>query len=134
MSDTRLENREQAHRPASPAQTEEAWLVENIDTHGQTGTTQSQENSPLPWLRDDEIDDMQSRWNAIQVEFVDNPRASVEKADALIADAVDRIKNVLYSRRAGLNEEWSKGGDCTTEDLRVALQNYRSFMNRLLAF
>jgi hypothetical protein len=32
-----------------------------------------------------------------------------------------------------MEEQWSRGDDVSTEDLRVALQRYRSFFNRLLS-
>ncbi len=34
--------------------------------------------------------------------------------------------------RAGLEQQWERGGNISTEDLRVALQRYRSFFDRLL--
>ena len=35
--------------------------------------------------------------------------------------------------REDLEGQWSRGEDISTEDLRVALQRYRSFFRRLLA-
>ena len=34
--------------------------------------------------------------------------------------------------RARLEHQWDRGDNVTTEDLRVALQKYRSFFDRLL--
>jgi hypothetical protein len=85
------------------------------------------------WLKDDECDELQSRWDAIQIEFVDDPRASVERADALVADTFERIQQEFSNRRKSLNEQWGARQDISTEDLRITLQHYRAFINRLLA-
>jgi hypothetical protein len=36
--------------------------------------------------------------------------------------------------RSGLEKQWERGDNVSTEDLRVALQRYRSFFDRLLKF
>jgi len=83
-------------------------------------------------LGGDEIDDLQSRWNSIQVEFVDEPHTSVEQADALVAETMEMIARMLSEKQATLKELWVDHEDISTEDLRIALQRYRSFFNRLL--
>ena len=82
-------------------------------------------------LETDEIKKFQSRWNSIQIEFVDRPRASVEQADALVAEAMEKIERMLSEKRAVLAERWFNHEDASTEDLRLALHGYRSFLNRL---
>lgn len=74
-----------------------------------------------------------SRWQAIQTNFVDEPRSAVEEADSLVAEVIKRIAEVFADERAQLEEQWSRGDDVSTEDLRVTLQRYRSFFNRLLS-
>jgi hypothetical protein len=91
------------------------------------------ENMSLPWLRTEEIDELQSRWNSIQIKFVDDPRASVKQADELVTEAVERIKQAFANQRTLLDEQWTNLEDISTEDLRIALQSYLSFLNRLLA-
>ena len=83
-------------------------------------------------LGGNEIDDLQSRWNSIQVEFVDEPHTSVEQADALVAETMEMIARMLSEKQATLKELWVDHEDISTEDLRIALQRYRSFFNRLL--
>jgi len=36
-------------------------------------------------------------------------------------------------QRKGLEGQWQEGGEASTEDLRKAMQQYRSFFERLLA-
>jgi len=96
-------------------------------------TNEEVESQPVSLLQADEIDDLRSRWNAIQIEFVDEPRASVEQADALVAEVMRKIAQMFAEKRATLDEQWTNHDDVSTEDLRVALQRYRSFFHRLLA-
>jgi len=81
----------------------------------------------------DEAQTFRSEWMEIQVGFVDEPRGSVEKADGLVARVVQRLAEVFADERAKLEKEWARGADVSTEDLRQALQRYRSFFDRLLS-
>lgn len=80
-----------------------------------------------------ESKDFNSRWDSVQVTFVDEPRQAVQKADELVASAIHRLAEVFAKERARLEEQWDRGDSVSTEDLRVALQRYRSFFRRLLA-
>ena len=127
---------EQVKEPVDATETVEtvqAVQVENIQPQLQVATPEVVESGPLPWLKKEEIDELRSRWNAIQIEFVNEPRKSVEQADALVADALTRIEQMFTNNRTSLNEQWVNHQDISTEDLRIALQSYRSFFNRLLA-
>jgi sarcosine oxidase delta subunit len=84
-------------------------------------------------FRDNDADDLRRRWTDIQGGFVDEPRKAVEQADSLVADVMKRLAEGFTSERAGLEKQWDRGDNVTTEDLRVALQKYRSFFDRLLA-
>ena len=81
----------------------------------------------------DEAQTFRTEWTEIQVGFVDEPRGSVEKADGLVARVVQRLAEVFAEERAKLEKEWARGADVSTEDLRQALQRYRSFFDRLLS-
>jgi hypothetical protein len=84
-------------------------------------------------FRDNDADDLRKRWSDIQTGFVDEPRRAVEQADSLVADAMKRLAEGFAAERAQLEKQWDRGDTITTEDLRVALQRYRSFFDRLLA-
>jgi hypothetical protein len=79
-----------------------------------------------------QIDELQSRWNLIQKEFVDEPHTSVKQAKALVAETMDQVMRKLSEQQSSLDESIDGGDDISTEDLRIALQRYRSFFNRLL--
>jgi hypothetical protein len=89
------------------------------------------ERSPL--LTGEQGDRYSARWREIQTSFVDEPRSSVEKADALVAELMQKLATVFSGERERLEEQWDKGDDVSTEDLRVALTRYRSFFDRLLS-
>jgi hypothetical protein len=92
---------------------------------------EQQDESPL--LPADQSETYTSRWREIQSSFVDEPRQSVEKADALVADLMQRLAASFSNERERLEGQWDRGDDVSTEDLRVALTRYRSFFDRLLS-
>ena len=86
-----------------------------------------------PLLPQDFSDGMRTKWEAIQTEFVDDPRVSVQRADELVATAIKKLAESFAEERAKLEQQWSKGNDVSTEDLRQALRRYRAFFQRLLS-
>ena len=82
-------------------------------------------------LREDS-EHFRTRWNEIQQKFVDEPRDAVQQADALVSEVVDQITRMFATEHGTLEGQWKQGNDVSTEDLRKALQHYRSFFNRLV--
>jgi len=76
--------------------------------------------------------DFRTRWTDAQAAFVDSPREAVQRADSLVAEAMKRLAEVFSKERANLEGQWDRGDNVTTEDLRIALQRYRAFFDRLL--
>lgn len=81
---------------------------------------------------DDLMADFRKRWDDVQAGFVDDPRAAVQQANCLVEGVVDQLTATFTSQRDELESQWTRG-DVDTEALRVALQRYRAFFNRLLA-
>jgi len=73
------------------------------------------------------------RWEQVQSRFVDDPRAAVADADALVSDVTQSLTNRFADQRSGLEQQWSEGEDVETEDLRQTMQRYRTLFERLLA-
>jgi hypothetical protein len=88
---------------------------------------------PTQLLATDELQDLRSRWDSIQTGFVDEPRRAVEQADSLVAEVMQHLAQLFADERNNLESQWGRGDDVSTEDLRVALQRYRSFFARLLS-
>lgn len=86
-----------------------------------------------PLFADNELGEFRHRWQDIQGSFVDDPRTAVRNADELVASLMTRLARVFADERDKLEHEWDKGENVSTEDLRVALQRYRSFFDRLLS-
>jgi hypothetical protein len=85
-----------------------------------------------PLFAEDQAARFHSRWTDIQAAFVDEPRSAVERADGLVAEVMRQLAEGFASERAALERGWDRGDQVTTEDLRIALQKYRSFFDRLL--
>ncbi|MFE7358072.1 hypothetical protein ACFU8Q_34355 [Streptomyces sp. NPDC057543] len=79
-----------------------------------------------------EREEFRSRWQGIQGNFVDDPRQAVGAADSLVAEVMQALATTFSEHKQGLESQWQRGEEVATEDLRVALQSYRSFFNRLL--
>ncbi|MBD0337751.1 MAG: hypothetical protein ICV67_00495 [Thermoleophilia bacterium] len=94
---------------------------------------QEQRDARGPLLAEDATSDFQTRWREIQAGFVDEPRRAVENADTLVAELMQRLADSFAEERSRLESQWDRGDDVSTEDLRVALQRYRSFFGRLLS-
>jgi hypothetical protein len=93
----------------------------------------AEQERPTPMFGRDETNDFHQRWVDIQTGFVDEPRQAVERADALVAAAIKRLAESFAQERSALEQQWARGADVSTEDLRLALQKYRGFFDRLLS-
>lgn len=89
-------------------------------------------SKPMPLFSESEMGDFRSQWRSVQTGFVDEPRRAVEGADKLVASVMQRLAEGFANERSGLEKQWDSGNNVSTEDLRIALQRYRSFFDRLL--
>jgi hypothetical protein len=84
-------------------------------------------------LEGDELHGVIERWREIQAQFVDEPRAAVREADALVADLMQRLARMFAGEREQLESRLASGDSASTEDLRQGMQRYRHIFERLLA-
>jgi hypothetical protein len=98
-----------------------------------SGSQTEQNDRSTQLFPSNELQGLRTRWNDIQTGFVDEPRKAVEQADGLVASAMKRLAEVFAQERSGLEQQWDRGDNVSTEDLRLALQRYRSFFDRLLS-
>jgi hypothetical protein len=103
-----------------------------IQTNESTENDENKE-AATPLFSAEESNGFHARWDAIQVSFVDEPREAVQQADGLVASAMKRLAEIFAEERGRLDQQWDRGGDVSTEDLRIALRRYRSFFGRLLS-
>jgi hypothetical protein len=85
-----------------------------------------------PLFTGEQRNEYSSRWDKIQIDFVNDPRKSVQAPDQLVAEVMQTLAKRFSDQRSGLEREWREG-DVSTEDLRVAFEHYRSFFDRLLS-
>ena len=95
--------------------------------------TREEDAERQPLFAGDDADRFRSRWQEVQAGFVDEPRQAVQDADGLVADLMQRLAATFSEERSNLESQWDSGEDASTEDLRIALQRYRSFFDRLLS-
>ncbi len=112
---------------------------EHVTTADLAGQTESQQparpmpdDNPGPLLAPDVVQDLRNHWDPIQAAFVDDPRTAVKQADELVASAMKRLAESFADQRSGMEHQWGRGDEVSTEELRLALRKYRAFFQRLL--
>jgi hypothetical protein len=122
LVESKYASRGDAERPVTPTSSED------------TGTSaKDTAQEPTALFPGNELRELQGRWDQIQTAFVDQPRNAVRDADSLVSSAMQRLADVFAAERSKLERQWDKGDSVSTEDLRVALQRYRSFFRRVLS-
>src|SRR3954464_7812419 len=97
------------------------------------GQGAAREEGPGPLLPGEFVQELRGRWDHVQTGFVDEPRQAVQQADELVAQAMKQIAESFANERNRLEQQWDRGDDVNTEDLRQALRKYRAFFQRLLS-
>lgn len=119
-------------RNTMTSETTERANVEHGSISGGKSDTRDASREDAGFLPETRMGELRVEWDEIQTGFVDDPRAAVQRAQSLVRTMVDELTARFAREREGLENQWSSG-DVDTEALRVALQRYRSFFNRLLA-
>jgi hypothetical protein len=126
MENARDETRE--NRPTSTAE-----VARDLEQRNRTDAGPAATEKATPLFPENEATNFRNRWTEIQAAFVDEPRRAVEQGDALVAEVIKRLASSFADERSRLEGQWGRGDDVSTEDLRVALQRYRAFFDRLLS-
>lgn len=74
--------------------------------------------------------DSQASWQRIKAGFVDDPRASVEEAAAIVEEAAETLVATIQERERLLRGAW-EGNGTDTEKLRTAFQDYRELYDKI---
>jgi len=75
----------------------------------------------------------EDRWASIQAGFIDDPRRTVESASALVSEIWDETARTINDEREGVDGRW-QSADSSTDDLRMAMQDYRALYARYERF
>jgi hypothetical protein len=103
------------------------------ETPGSGGSEDEDAERREPLFAGEDAEQFRDRWADIQSRFVDEPRRAVAEGDALVATLMQRLAETFAEERSTLERQWDREEDVSTEDLRIALQRYRSFFDRLLS-
>ncbi|KES04806.1 hypothetical protein BU52_23535 [Streptomyces toyocaensis] len=107
---------------------------------GPTGTGHDGDRTPGRLLRLDDTDRVTAQLQHAVAEFVDAPRDAVREADRALQELTERFTEAVTERRRTLRRSWQDGGAddggsvaaTDTEQLRLALRDYRELAERLL--
>jgi hypothetical protein len=121
-----------------PARAELVDETDGIDTIAADRTSEPDLREKLAPVSPDSAMDpgtgsYEDRWGAIQAGFIDDPRRTVESAGALVAEIWDEIARAVTDEREGIDDRWHTT-ESSTDDLRVAMQDYRTLYARFMRF
>jgi hypothetical protein len=108
-------------------------LLQAINTDGVTKTTINDDAKLAPLFTQEAATDLRARWDMVQRSFVDDPGEAVHAADELVAQVTQSLAETFARQRSTLEEGLGQAEAPTTENLRLALRQYRSFFERLLS-
>lgn len=122
------------HEAASKGRETATEAPRTAGAAGTAGAEGSHRNRLLPH---DESDKLQLQLQHAVAGFVDEPRHAVEEADHVMEEVASRVTDALTQRRRTLRTSWQDGEDKQgnsgdTEQLRLALRDYRELADRLL--
>jgi hypothetical protein len=112
-------------RPAEPLPADSASTNPEVMEQSRPRTSQSM-GAVDPWP---EMSSYIQRFDAIQGEFIEEPKAAVQKAETLVGEAVDKMTAALHEQIRRIQSE--AGDDKDTERLRVAMRSYKSLIHYL---
>jgi hypothetical protein len=108
-------------------------LPQAINTDGVAKTTIKDDAKLAPLFTQDVAMDFRSRWDVVQRGFVDDPQAAVRAGDELVSRVIKSLAETFANQRSELEKGLDQSDAPTTENLRIALRQYRSFFERLLS-
>lgn len=141
------------NEPVRSAESDPVLLPGSIDAPARTSITEAEDDrrhaaqparpvtndvetaveQPVSLFADADVTDYRTRWSSIQTAFVDEPRKAVENADNLVKSALNKLSESFTQERQTLANQWERGDNISTEDLRITLRRYRWFFDRLLS-
>lgn len=102
------------------------------------GTTSTVEPRSALWVGP-ETEALRERWREMELRFVDDPRSAADDAARLVDEAAQTLIATIEARRAELTQSHPTDAtepDATepdaTEQLRIAVQRYREFLEQVL--
>ncbi|WP_329376583.1 hypothetical protein OG625_03475 [Streptomyces sp. NBC_01351] len=132
LDDMRQGDREDMRQETDALDAEETAYEESRPEPEGTASVPEEDEEAGALLTEQEAEAYQASWSEIQGRFVDDPQGAVRDADSLVAEVMQTLAGTFSAHKKELESQWQQGGQVATEDLRLALQRYRSFFGRLL--
>ncbi|MEJ8822697.1 hypothetical protein WKW80_11735 [Variovorax humicola] len=105
----------------------------HIGTDAGAGTKKGDLDDLDPVLPLEVAEDFRRGWDAVQIAFVDDPQQAVRDADQLVNGVLRRLGETFTLEHTRVETQAAHADSDSTENLRVAMRRYRSFLNRLLS-
>ncbi|MFF4831495.1 hypothetical protein [Streptomyces sp. NPDC001315] len=127
----------EAYKAPETAETREAREAPGAATAARSDDKDRGRTAAL--LPHDETDKLALRLQQAVTGFVDTPRGSVEEADHVLEEIASRVTDAVARCRRTLRMSWQSTDDegtsaaTDTEQLRLALRDYRELAERLLS-
>ncbi|GLW27147.1 hypothetical protein [Actinoplanes regularis] len=121
-----LEDAEPVRRPGRRAARDE----DDLDAEPAAGEEPATIRATI-W-DDDAARHFRAAWHEVKAEFVDDPVNALTRAHDLLTDAVNELTEVLLAERDEL-DPLRGTGTTDTESMRMAMRNYREFLDRILS-
>jgi len=90
-------------------------------------------NEPSSFFSPAETQTFRSRWNNIQVRFVDDPAGAIDEANNLVSDAIEHLKQGFSAQRQPPDQTADPNQRDSTEERRLLLRRYRVLVERLVS-
>jgi hypothetical protein len=119
--------------PPSAVHEADQPLLQAVNTDGVTKTTIKEDAKLAPLFTREAATDLRARWDTVQKSFVDDPGKAVHAADELVAQVTQSLTETFANQRSELEKGPDQAEAPTTENLRIALRQYRAFFERLLS-
>ncbi|MBM0279367.1 hypothetical protein [Micromonospora tarensis] len=103
--------------------------LESAGTSRPVGSTVAAE--PATLLEPETAQGFRDRWRDVQLRFVDDPQGAAGEAQSLVEEAIQALSSALAAQKNTLGG-WQDAGSADTEQLRMAVRNYRDFLDRVL--
>ncbi|MFE7432640.1 hypothetical protein ACFU78_06525 [Streptomyces tendae] len=123
---------------AGPGTTAEPGTMPEAGAAAEAPSAVTPAGAAGPLLAPGESDRLGRRLHHALTGFVDAPRASVEEADRVLEEITARFTDAVAHRRRTLRTSWQEAGpdggapSTDTEQLRLALRDYRELADRLM--
>ena len=131
---SRSEQASAASNPPAAMHEANIPVLQPINTEGVSQTRVKRDEAALaPLFTDETAADFRLRWDLVQRSFVDDPGEAVHAADELVSQVTHSLAETFAKQRSELESSLGQAESLTTENLRIALRQYRSFFERLLA-